>query len=178
MCSRFCQGNTMITSKLGKCQLSVRLATQIRTENDKMSAVAKQLGISPSYLSELLSCDKSFVTAKDNLLRTTAKYLNLPPVVCFLLAGKLRHQDFFEQPLDLNAQLSEAMRTIANSADGIECGVSTELLEPLPERIKLLLVFLYQSTTGAELIPAKKRWSWIEDSNRSDVASILKQLAR
>lgn len=72
---------------------ALRVAMHERVES--ISRVAQQVGISPSYLSQLLSGDKGMESVSDQLLRAFAAYLSMPPVAGFVLAGRLDVADFF-----------------------------------------------------------------------------------
>jgi transcriptional regulator with XRE-family HTH domain len=158
--------------KFDRNALASRLALFIRAENTTVSAVAKQLGVSQNYLSELLAGKKSLLVASDNLLREIAKYLNLPTVLCFVMAGRLTHEDFVEPSLDFDQKLDMAVTTISESAEGIESGVDAEMLLQIPKAGKVLITLLFQRLNQVELIP-EKRWQWLSEK-RSIFSTLLR----
>ena len=146
--------------------LATRLAQRMQSESASLTSVAKRLGISQNYLSELIAGDKLFSRAGDDVLRATAEYLGFPAVMGFILAGRLRHEDFLEPAIDSELMLEQALGVIAESTIGIEYAAVKEELRSLPRSVQMLLVMLYQAAYRTELIPRKSRWSWI--SGRSD----------
>lgn len=95
--------------------LSALLIQGIERQGATISKLAVELGISQSYLSELLAGDKSFSKLDDELVRAMALYINIPAVVAFILSGKLRHQDFFDGLLGLEDRLQGAMYRVGES---------------------------------------------------------------
>lgn len=142
--------------------LRARLATHIHTLELTTSEAAQLLGISQSYLSQLLKGDKSFSKADDAIVRAVSTYLGLPGVIGFVLAGKLQHSDFVEPSVPLAAVFEKALNEIVQSPPALEAAVDLGLLQTLPEQVKLLLVLLYQEATGVELLVHTRRWSWME----------------
>jgi len=96
------------------------------------------------------------------LVRSIAEFVNLPVVVCLVLAGKLQHADFIEPTVTYAEELNTGMRAVMASKYGIECAVVPAMLALLPEQIKLLLVMLFQDATGISIVTPKKRWPWVE----------------
>ena len=124
-----------------------------------VTALAKRLRISQSYMSELLAGDRPLQSLSDEVIREMGAYLELPPVVCFLLTGKLKHADFVAPPTSYATALNEAMDVVATSKEAIEAAVIAEDLKALPEAIKLLLVLLFESRPANGLLCAQ-RWQW------------------
>jgi transcriptional regulator with XRE-family HTH domain len=123
----------------------------MQAENMAISSTGKMLGISQSYLSELLAGDKQFKSANDDLIRSIAKFLNIPNVLGFVLAGKLRHEDFFDFSCDYDKIISGALLAITDSSSGIEFAVDFKTLGNLPASVKLLLITLYEQANGIDL---------------------------
>lgn len=137
--------------------LSALLIQGIERQGATISKLAVELGISQSYLSELLAGDKSFSKLDDELVRAMALYINIPAVVAFILSGKLRHQDFFDGLLGLEDRLQGAMYRVGESSYALEAAVTIPTLMKLPTEVKLLLVLVFQEATGDNLIPLR-RW--------------------
>lgn len=147
--------------------LASQLESRMNEGGSTVTAIAKQLGISQSYLSQLLAGDKAFTGMDNQVLRVIANFLGIPPVICFLLAGKLQNTDFIDPGVELNDQVKRALGVIAESPYALEAAVNAKELTELPESVKLFLVLLYQAATGSELISPKKRWPWIADMPES-----------
>lgn len=140
--------------------LSNRLTDKLHRDGDTVKAVAEHLGISQSYLTQLLQGGRDFATADIEVLRKIAGYLNLPPIFCLLLADKICDADFYESPMELNVQIDSVLSMVAESPSGLEAAVDVSELRTLPTKTKLLLALMYQSALGIELLSSKKRWSW------------------
>jgi hypothetical protein len=147
--------------------LIVMLSTRMAIEGIRPANMARALGISRSYLSQLVAGDKQLSSLNDDALRAVARYLRLPPVVCFVLAGKLRHADFLDPGTEYEASLRGALERIAESPFGLEAIVNKGMLWELPEPVKMLLALLYQAASGVELFPPKKRWPWVATEEAS-----------
>ena len=132
----------------GKNLLAGMLVAHMSTRQVGVSKLAGMLGISSSYLSQLLSGDKLFASARDDVLRSAAAVLELPPVVAFLLAGRLRHSDFVEPDVSLERELAVAMLELARSPRALEVAVSQDELRQLPRNIQHLLALLHGDATG------------------------------
>lgn len=125
--------------------LAILLEQKMSGAHCKATELAKKLGISQSYFSELLSGDKEFSRLNTNALRNIAAHLEIPCVVCFLLAGKLVSSDFITNLEGLDRVLSEALheQIISINLPGLlteSCPVSKLSLE-----VKLLLAVAVSS---------------------------------
>lgn len=143
------------------------LARSLTQEGQSVTKLAAEVGISQSYLSELLVGDKQFSKLDDEIVRAIAAHLNIPAVVALLMAGKLRHQDFVDRPLELDEMLDEAVQRIGVSSYALESAVTAPMLTQLPSDVKLLLVLIFQAATGSVLIP-QRRWPWTQAGTRRD----------
>tara|TARA_R110001583_G_scaffold195553_2_gene376056 strand:+ start:848 stop:1351 length:504 start_codon:yes stop_codon:yes gene_type:complete len=149
----------MTKSRTTGTALAARLRERMLVNGEGVTALSKRLGISQSYMSELLSGDRPLHSLSDNVIREIGAYLGLPPVVCFLLTGKLKHADFMAPPTSYATALNEAMDAVATSKEAIEAAVIAKDLKALPEPIKLLLVLLFESRQANDLLCAR-RWQW------------------
>lgn len=148
-----------MTSRRDGRPLAIQLARHIDIKKEKVSSVAKQLGVSQSYLSELLAGGRAFATAGDELLRGIADYLGLPAVACMLLAGKLRAEDFIDPGADVERQLRAALEHIAASTYGMQAAVDAEILQSIPAPVQHLVVQLFETAAGAKLLGVR-HWMW------------------
>ena len=147
--------------KKGQALVS-RIRERMAADGEAVSSLAESLDISQSYLSQLLRGDKAIASANDDFIRGVAAYLHLPPVVCFVLAGKLGREDFFVNDDDERRRFERAMGAVADSAFALEIGVDRRILQEADRRLQHLIVMLYQglSATG-EVFPARDAWSWL-----------------
>lgn len=143
--------------------LATMLAVRREAEGVAVSTLAGMLGISTSYMSQLLAGDKCFSVASDEVVRAAAKVLKLPAVICFLLTGKLRHEDFVEPTVIFQDELAGAMRDLANSPDALELAVGRDDLLAIPLPVQHLLAVLFGEVSGRRYITGKKRWTWMEE---------------
>lgn len=143
--------------------LATMLAVRREAEGVAVSTMAGMLGISTSYMSQLLAGDKRFSVASDEVIRAAAKVLELPAVICFLLTGKLRHEDFVEPMVSFQAELALAMRDLANSPDALELAVGQDDLLAMPLPVQHLVAVLFGEISGRRFITGKKRWPWMTE---------------
>lgn len=100
--------------------LAVLLTQKMLGDNCKATDFAKTLGVSQSYFSELLSGDKEFSKLRIGVLRNIAGHLEIPAVVCFMLAGTVHPSDFINNPEKVEKALSDAIREQLKLPEGIE----------------------------------------------------------
>lgn len=131
------------------------LSVKMHQDELTAKALAGKLGISPSYLSQLLSGEKCLATARDKLVRKCAAYLGIPAVLAFLWAGKLSGKDFFREPKSLKERLQAGMRIVSESQYAGEAGVSSADLSGLNEQVQLLLARLFEIAEGRLVIEGR-----------------------
>lgn len=153
----------MKCEKSNRDALATMLAVRREVEGVAVSTLAGMLGISTSYMSQLLAGDKRFSVASDEVVRAAAKILELPAVICFLLTGKLRHEDFVEPTVSFQDELAAAMRDLANSPEALELAVVRDDLLALPVPVQHLVAVLFGKVSGRHYITGKKRWTWMEE---------------
>jgi transcriptional regulator with XRE-family HTH domain len=155
-----------VEGKMSGVKLARRLNEQIARRGDKAKSVAECLGISSGYLSQLLACDRSFASASEELLRRVARYLQVTPVTCFLLAGKIEVADFFADQLDSSRLTGRAMDFIAESSFALEAGVERQMLSEVKQEIQQLVLLLYQEATDTRLMPVAEEWLYSISNNQ------------
>lgn len=129
-----------------------------KMERDGLSSVelAERLGIGQSYLSQLLRGVKRTQTAGESLLRACAKYLGVPPVTAYLLAGKLKAEDFFSvTPKEWDVSIDNALFTLSQSHFAANAAVTHEHLRQSTDPLKLLLIHLFENATSTTLLPRR-----------------------
>lgn len=143
------------------------LSRSLTQQGQSVSKLSAELGISQSYLSELLVGDKLFSKLDDEIVRAIAAHLKIPAVVALLMAGKMKHQDFVDSPLEFDEMLQESVLRIGKSSYAMESAVTVPMLSQLPTEVKLLLMLIFQDATGEVLIP-QRRWPWTQAGVRRD----------
>lgn len=133
-----------------------------RRDDLSMSQLGNKLGIDSSYISQLFSGKKRLAALNQSAYRKIAEYLDLPVVICYLLAGKLVPSDFFVRQSEYRAALDLALETIARSQQAMSASVSLQQLVALNEPVQLLLVMLYESAEGGCLLPERVTRSRLE----------------
>lgn len=153
----------MKCEKRNRDALATMLAVRRDVEGVAVSTLAGMLGISTSYMSQLLAGDKRFSAASDEVVRAAAKVLELPAVICFLLTGKLRHEDFVEPAVSFQEELAMAMRDLAYSPEALELAVDRDDLFAMPVSVQHLVAVLFGQVSGRHYITGKKRWAWMAE---------------
>lgn len=143
--------------------LVAKVKERMSLEATSVGDLADRLQISQSYLSQLLLGDKAIASANNDLIRRIAGYLYLPPVVCFVLAGKLESEDFATCNYDEQLRsLERRVALIADSTFALEAGVSKEMLIRADPRVLTMIVSIYQALLGpGEMISRGERWAWL-----------------
>lgn len=143
--------------------LVAKVKERMSLEATSVGDLADRLQISQSYLSQLLLGDKAIASANNDLIRRIAGYLYLPPVVCFVLSGKLESEDFAACNYDEELRsLERRVALIADSTFALEAGVSKEMLIRADPRVLTMIVSIYQALLGpGEMISRGERWAWL-----------------
>jgi len=161
-CVRYWVEEIMNEGKYDGRSLAALLGARMRSDGVSVKDLAIRLGISQSYFSQLLNGDKPITAVNDEFLRRSATYLELPAVISYLLAGRLRSEDFFEAPQSFPALLASALKVVSTSRHAQEVVVTFEQLTALEAPIQHLVVLLYEVATGAELIPGRVGWRSVD----------------
>lgn len=131
------------------------LEAQRRRESLSRRELAARLELSPAYLSQLLSHDRSLETLNMDAIRRCAEFLGLPVIICLVLAGRLTLADFLRQPDGFDAALASALATVANSPWGLEAAVTPAQLQALPREVQWLVIRLAEKADGVSLLPGR-----------------------
>lgn len=142
------------------------LTARMRSDGITVSKLARRFAISQGYLSQMLSGKRSISIVKDSVLRECAAYLRLPAISCFLLAGKLQSEDFFSAPDEFSSTLKSALKTVSESQQCQDVAVEFEQLMELPAPVQHLVVLLYESAIGTELMPGRVDWNSISSAGK------------
>ncbi len=139
-------------------QLRLALRAAMYQRSHSTSYVANHVGISQSYLSELMRGDKPMEHVSDRHLRAFAAYLGVPPVAGFVLAGRLDASDFLEEVPPLEERLAKALSTVCASPSAAEAQIQEGDLATLPVPVKMLIVLLYQQAQQTDLFRPSQAW--------------------
>jgi len=139
--------------------LAARLKERMALNGDSVSKLARGLGVSQGYLSQLLNGDRLFAAVGDDFIRRVAAYLGLPAMICFLLSGKFSIDDFVVASVEQERAFERVLKFVADSTYALEAGVDSVSLRSAPRPIQVLVVLLYQSATNAHLYPLDEGWS-------------------
>lgn len=138
------------------------LLSRMGADGLSVSALAARLGISQGYMSQLLKEDKLIAAASDNLVRECASFLRIAPITAFLLAGRLKSEDFYEPRWSVYEQLEKALNVVATAQQAQEVAVTAEQLGSLPVSVRLLIVLLYESAHGTEIMPGRASFETLQ----------------
>lgn len=143
--------------------LIMRVKQRMALEATTVSELAERLHVSQSYVSQLLNGDRSVTAANDDVIRRIAGFLYLPPIVCFVLSGKLELNDFSSCNYDDELRaLERRVALIADSTFALESGVSADVLIEADARLLSMIVSMYQALLGpGEMISRRERWCWL-----------------
>lgn len=125
-------------------RLRYALRVAMRERSQTVSQLAVHVGVSQSYLSQLLNDDKAMDALSDQHLRRFAAYLGMPPIGAFVLAGRLELADFIEDIPTFEPGLSRGLASISSSPSAAEAGVDITDLERLPIPMKEIFVLLHR----------------------------------
>lgn len=131
------------------------LQFQRRRDNLTLAELGARIGIDASYLSSMFSGKKKFLAINPKIYRLIAEYLGLPVVVCYLLGGWMEPCDFFMRQGEYPSAVENALEAISRSRSALDAGVTRCQLSELNERVKLLVVLLYEQAEGVTLLPER-----------------------
>lgn len=117
--------------------------------------VARHLGVTYGYLNQLSTGLRSTRNITSDFCRACARYLEVPTVAVMLAAGRIQLEDFLvpEAGNSAQAQLARGLERIA--ADPlVGCLMPPETWDA-PDRVKALLISLYEQATQQELFPPR-----------------------
>lgn len=117
--------------------------------------VARHLGVTYGYLNQLSTGLRSTRNITSDFCRACARYLEVPTVAVMLAAGRIQLEDFLvpEAGGAQGKQLARGLERIA--ADPlVGCLMPPETWDA-PDRVKALLISLYEQATQQELFPPR-----------------------
>lgn len=123
------------------------------------SELARHVGVSYGYLSQLSSGLRSVETISSEFARACARYLDIPPVAVMLASGRIKAVDFLmpEAGPSPSIQLNRGLERIASDPI-VGCLLPAEIWDA-PDSVKTLLVALYEDVTQQELLPPRRMLS-------------------
>lgn len=123
--------------------IAALVTSRIESEGITLSMLAAELGISQSYLTELLLGDKPFSGLRRESVRALAAWLELPAVRLFRLSGLLVPEDYFVEGREQDGDVEQALRRVAASSYAMDAGVDDTMLIGLPAQVRQLLVLVF-----------------------------------
>ncbi|OZI46936.1 helix-turn-helix transcriptional regulator [Bordetella genomosp. 5] len=136
------------------------LRVAMRERSHTVSQLASHVGVSQSYLSQLLNGDKAMDAVSDQHLRRLAAYLGMPAIAGFMLAGRLELADFIEGTPTLEQQLESGLAVVSGSPSAAEAGIELADLDQLPVPVKSLIVLLHQRAQVEDILRPTTAW-WL-----------------
>jgi len=139
--------------------LAMLLAAKMGEASISQSKLSEILGISKSYVSQLLSGEKHTRHISIETLRAIAAYLKLPVIDCLVLAEVLKHADFTPGKNDESLTIERALNFVAESTMAQTIGVTKKELYKIPENTKILIIRLFETSCDVRLLPTSKKHS-------------------
>lgn len=143
----------MRKNKVGETAFTRHLFAKMHEKNHNFSDLAKELGITKSYVSQLSTGNCSVDNLSDVVLERCIAYIGLPKILGLLLAQRVRMADFFASDVcEYQSRLDALLETLATSSMGLSVGVLPEQLTSLPQAVKELLALLYEQSEQKEML--------------------------
>ncbi|WP_081700197.1 helix-turn-helix domain-containing protein [Azonexus hydrophilus] len=140
--------------------LAMLLAAKIGEASISQSKLSEILGISKSYVSQLLSGEKQTRHINIETLRAIAAYLKLPVIDCLVLAEVLKQKDFMPGQKDETLTIERALNFVAMSTMAQTIGVTKNELYKIPENAKVLIIKLFETGFDVRLLPTPNNCSY------------------
>ena len=125
------------------------LLDEAKSRRQTCSEMAREVGVSFSYMAQLQSGARSTVDIKQNVAEGCGRYLGVPPVVVKLVAGSIRLSDFVCAHETEEEMLDRVMRKVQDDPQ------LRYLLPPnlsqLSSPAKKALALMYAETAGHEI---------------------------
>lgn len=115
-----------------------------------LKELASELGVTYGYISQLRSDLRSVQNVSDDFARKCAKYLGVPLMQVWVLAGKLQPSDLYPCKVTFASQLANAIEFIGR--DKYWGHQLTTELRSMNADSQHMLVKLYQKATGCTLL--------------------------
>lgn len=131
------------------------LQAKLRSDSTTFAQLGALLGLSQSYISQLLSGDKPVAALPRDVIRRIASFLGMPTVLCELLGGRMEASDFFSMRDEFADALEHALQAVAASSAALQAAVRQDDLLALPDAVKLLVVLLYEQAEHVVLLPGR-----------------------
>ena len=113
--------------------------------------LADALGVTYGYVSQLKNGMRQTFNISEDTAAACAVYLGMPKISVLMAAGRVRPEDFYENPVELAQTLPRAFSFV--QSDPKWSHLITEEIEKLSETGKYLIVSMYEEATGRSLLP-------------------------
>ncbi len=115
--------------------------------------LARQVGVTPGYLTQLRCGMRSVKTISDKFARSCARYLGLSTTKILMLSGRLAPSDFYESQRTFAEEVAMAMLRICQDVRWAH--VITPQLRIADPDTQHAVVRLYEAATGTVLMPGR-----------------------
>ena len=130
------------------------LCEEAKRRRDSMQTLAKSLGVTYGYISQLRNGFRSTASISQEFAFASAQYLGVPTVVVKLLAGNIRIRDFMFPNEDEESLLNRALGRVRT--DPVVGAALPENVEDLPIEAKRALVLMYGEASGTDPLGARR----------------------
>lgn len=126
------------------------LWVKLKERGETTHQLAKQLGIAYPYLMALARDERKLPNVDREVLENAANYLGIPVAQAYILAGALKHEDFFFAD-SLDAEIKSLYEAMSKHPHWCGYAPSRAAWEALPQQVKLLIGMLFERVTGKSL---------------------------
>lgn len=133
--------------------LLAALFAQANERGHQMGEMAKELGVTYGYISQLRHGDRHIPHVSDKFVTAAALYLNVPRMAVMMMARKVLPTDVYENPTEVVNSIDASVRYIQkdpNWAPLVPHNVSEASYD-----IKFLIVSLYEKAEDLRLIKGR-----------------------
>lgn len=137
-------------------QGSTLLAWLVHTANERglqMKELAEKLGVTYGYIAQLRSGIRDITKISDEFSEACADFLNTTKMAVWIASGRIKAEDFYEEPDTLPTYLESALHFIQKD---VEWGA---FLPPSVFKADIatqqFIVLAYERATGRNLVPTK-----------------------
>jgi transcriptional regulator with XRE-family HTH domain len=130
------------------------LCDEAKRRSDSMQTLAKSLGVTYGYISQLRNGFRSTASISQEFAFASAQYLGVPTVVVKLLAGNIRIRDFMFPNEDEESLLNRALGRVRT--DPVVGAALPANVEDLAIEAKRALVLMYGEASGTDPLGARR----------------------
>jgi transcriptional regulator with XRE-family HTH domain len=137
------------------------LCDEARRRNQQLQEMAKQVGVTYGYISQLRNGIRRTEDISHNFAVSCARYLGVPAIVVKLVSGSIRISDFAFPGQSEEQLIDRAIRTIQDDPQ-LRAALPRQMVL-LPLEVKKVLVAMYAQTSSQDVfglheLPETVRW--------------------